>query len=261
MNIISYDNLDNILSYLCVSDYKCINRYLYLKSIENASNIIKKYVRRYTQESKFIEKKLCNVVELSQEYNIIIKYIKLDLKKNLYIAKRNMKTVNLIIYNAEVKFKRHFVNIIERNNTNINDEFNRNFILNSEVAEVESKLIDLSFYILRNENKKLNKIQLKFINIFYKDFLNISKSIMYLENKIKKLVSEYIYIKHREFIHLTPFKDCMYNFVIYYIINNILNEMTSNYTNKLYKIYKENGFNSLIDDVEIDLNEYFEILY
>jgi hypothetical protein len=266
MDIISYDNLNIILSYLYVSEYKYINKYLYLKANENASNIIKKYVRRYRKESNYIEKTLYNMITLNKnrstsEYNIILKYIKLDLKKNWCINKRNMKTVNIVVYNAEVKFQLHFTDIIERNIVQINHDFIRNYILNSEAAEAESKLIDLSIFISRRNNKYLKQIQLKFINNFYKDFLNISKSILYLENKIKKLVVESIPLKYRELKYLTPFKDFMYKFVIYDVIKHMLNEMTIIYTDKLYDIYQKDGFNNLIDSIEIDLYEYFSILY
>lgn len=33
--------------------------------------------------------------------------------------------------------------------------------------------------------------------------------------------------------------------------------MTIIYTEKLYRIYVDEGFNNLIDSVEIDLNDYF----
>mgnify|MGYP003433406946 CR=1 FL=1 len=256
MDIISYDNLDNILSYLYVSEYKYIDKYLYLKANENASNIIKKYVRRYKKESTFIENKVYNMINLNRdetrlETNLTLKYINLHVKKNWYITERNMKTVNKIVDNAKVKFYQHFNNIIEVNNVNILHEFGRNYILNSELAEVETRLINLGNYILRSNEKYLKKIQLKFINNFYKDFLNISKSVLYLENKIKKLVVESI---HK---YSTPFKEFMYKFVIYHIIKSIISKMTIIYTEKLYRIYVDEGFNNLIDSVEIDLNDYF----
>lgn len=266
MNIISYDNLDNILSYLYVSDYKYINKYLYLKADYNASNIIKKYIKKYLEDITFIEKTLYNSIvsfdrnTSNKEYSVILRYIKLDLKKNRYITKRDIETVNIIINNAEIKFQQHFNNVLETNNLQIQNEFTRNYILNSDLAEVESRLIDLSFYILRKETKQLNKIQLKFINIFYKDFLHIPKSTVFLENKIKKLVIKYISLKYNEFKCLTPFKEYMYKFVIYYIINNILNEMKVIYVDKLYQIYKKYGFNSLVDSVEIDIDEYLSTL-
>lgn len=162
MDIISYDNLDNILSYLYVSEYKYIDKYLYLKANENASNIIKKYVRRYKKESTFIENKVYNMINLNRdetrlETNLTLKYINLHVKKNWYITERNMKTVNKIVDNAKVKFYQHFNNIIEVNNVNILHEFGRNYILNSELAEVETRLINLGNYILRSNEKYLKK--------------------------------------------------------------------------------------------------------
>lgn len=256
MDIISYDNLDNILSYLYVSEYKYIDKYLYLKANENASNIIKKYVRRYKKESVFIENKVYNMINLNRnetrlETNLTLKYINLHVRKNWCITKRNMKTVDKIVNNAKSKFYQHFNNIIEINNVNILHEFGRNYILNSELAEVETRLINLGNYILRRNEKYLKKIQLKFINNFYKDFLNISKSVLYLENKIKKLVVESIHN------YSTPFKEFMCKFVIYHIIKSIISKMTIIYTEKLYRIYVDEGFNNLVDSVEIDLNDYF----
>lgn len=256
MDIISYDNLDIILSYLYVSEYKYIDKYLYLKANENASNIIKKYVRRYKKESAFIENKVYNMINLNRnetrlEYNLILKYINLHVRKSWCITKRNMETVDKIVNNAKSKFFEYIDNIIEINNVNILHEFGRNYILNSELAETEAKLIDLSNYILKHNKKYFKKIQLKFIIIFYKNFLNISKSILYLENKIKKIVEE---STHK---YPTQFKQFMYKFVIYYIIKKTLNKMTIIYKHKLYEIYENEGFNNLVDSVEIDPYDYF----
>lgn len=265
MNIISYDNLENILSYLYVSDYKYVNKYLYLKSRENASDIIKKYIRRFSAECNYIKKKINELESIehksNEDYDKIIKYIRLDIKKLWGVIERtNNITIKNIMYSAALNLYRNINHSIERNNIRIQNEFSRKYILNSELAEVESKLIDLSLYILRNENEYLMKIQLKFINYFYKDFLNIPKSIVYLENKIKKVVVESIPIKWKELKYLTPFDDNMYKFVIYYIINKNLKKLHDIYLNKLYDIYKKNGFNDLVDCVEIDSEEYVYIL-